>query len=230
MFRLTVLGDFDFFELEGVDPTLGGYVNLANGSFVGAQIDEADSDYASIHRDLRVLSTVLVFIFCIVMMNMYIGVLGHKYDDFKESVNVVYANEKSECIGRWLLRLDFWSWLFPCIGRCLFRLDLLDPCSNTYKDPDSEDESDDDSDGEQKDQPKNEITIPEIDACRGNWVVVGDSSIALVTEQEGELETVKDNMKDMKKDLQDLQSVKKDLQDLQKKMDLLLKHHKIEER
>jgi len=111
MYRLGILGDFDFWELEGVDPTLSAAINSTSGIIQG-QIDEEPSDYSlTLHRDLRLLAIVLNFVLCVVIMNMYIGVLSHKYDSFKSNVGSLYGQAQCRRATRHLLHNAFWRTL-----------------------------------------------------------------------------------------------------------------------
>lgn len=189
MYRLCILGDFDFWELEGVDPTLSGRVN-ATGYLVNAQLDEDESDFVPLlHRDLRLLACMLSFLLCVVMMNMYIGVLGHKYDDFKQNVNLLYDQIQSGWVFRYLLRRKFFHKL------C---------CKDTGRDDhdrdndDSDEELDSDPDEQRLVRRRNTVAkidllrrvareenvpdwyieeaIPKIKNCSGLWIVVPDNT------------------------------------------------------
>lgn len=121
MFRLCVLGDFDLWELEGVDPV----VNFTEGMIEGvAALDEPADIYQSggdkqpIHGAIRGFFMIAVIFTAVMMMNMYIGILGKEYDNFSDKKVQMYAHQKAKFTVRYLLRRRFWMQLSQKICCC----------------------------------------------------------------------------------------------------------------
>lgn len=139
MFRLCILGDFDLWELEGIDPVFNFTERFENNGNVA--LDEPSDAYqgggekAVIHNDFRMVFMVVVLVTAVMMMNMYIGVLGKEYERFANRKVEMFAHQRAKVLVRFLLRRRFWVGLRQ----------LVCPCS-PGRFGDSDDEESDDSD------------------------------------------------------------------------------------
>lgn len=84
IFRLDVLGDFDIFEIQGLDNVVVADKNLTAGEVVG-RIDEPtvnqDDPEAKWHIGIRTFVVINVIVIHVMILNMYIGLLSSIYDD-----------------------------------------------------------------------------------------------------------------------------------------------------
>jgi len=111
--RLFILGDFDLYEMEGVDQVIHG---TSSGSHIDATIQDGE------HRErlddgLRVFIAGAVFLGPVLFLNVFIGVLGSAYEDAKAQINGNFMKFRLDHLMVLLLRDFFFSNLF-CLRHC----------------------------------------------------------------------------------------------------------------
>lgn len=119
--RLTFLGDFDMFELMGVDDgimirnasLLKAAVDGDNwteaedvGSFAGIDEDEQNPTYM---KGIRAWALMWAFIGPVIFMNIYIGLLGSAYEQAKEHIGALFAKFRISTLTMLLLRRHFFE-------------------------------------------------------------------------------------------------------------------------
>merc|ERR1712129_692490 len=103
-FRLGILGDFDFFELEGLDTVY----TESNGVWE-PQDPEPSPLYFLVHGWFYVTSMCLLLL----MTDLLIGILSSNYDRYEDQGRPLFLKERARMIAR----LSVW---FPgCFHRCL---------------------------------------------------------------------------------------------------------------
>jgi hypothetical protein len=142
MFRLTLLGDFDLWELEGVDPV----VNLNSSTWGDSggveQVYEPAEGNPLVHNCLRYFSMVGCLVTAVVMMNMFIGVLSNAYERYSERKVEMFHHYKAKITLRCMLRRRFWLWFISKCG-CLHWCQPERKTREYRWDFDSDDDSDD---------------------------------------------------------------------------------------
>lgn len=125
IFRLTLMGDFDMWALEGVDDRIKLPASLRNST-----IDiENGSTIAEMHKALRVWVLILALVFPVVLLNVYVGIVGKVYEDAKNANVAIAGSFRIVSSFRLLLHRRFWKkccWflsLDTCARRC-FRGEL----------------------------------------------------------------------------------------------------------
>jgi len=220
MFRLTVMGDFDSFELEGIDPQLQTEDNIT-------QLDENPADWAAdatnpgkakdFHVGIRVMTMAFGTAMTIIAMNMYIGVLSVAYNDNSALKYQLYGHAKSKFVLRYLLRKRAWKlvlWVFSC-GRCCnpWDEDLDDLPRDGYSRfaqevaQWAEQFSPEDSDGTDEDGEVNDTNLPQMPSdfvehnlpenWQGFWCTVPDDLLPQSSDAD-EAEQLRDNQRDLK--------------------------------
>lgn len=107
VFRVVMLGDFDLYELEGVDDTVRGNFSLETGE-VNAVVDEGDFNHL-IHYGLQLFFIVSVLM-GLVLMNIYIALLGNLYDSGKAHRHQLHQVLKADSTYTLLLYKHFCPW------------------------------------------------------------------------------------------------------------------------
>mmetsp|Transcript_70114 Transcript_70114/g.194997 ORF Transcript_70114/g.194997 Transcript_70114/m.194997 type:complete len:604 (-) Transcript_70114:174-1985(-) len=112
IFRLDILGDFDLWELEGVDDVVEGSINTTSG-LIDAGIDEGQRN-RQFHRGIRELFFVCSVMITVMAMNVYIGLLGNIYTDLKAQEFENHARFRANKACRlmlWRTKFSPWSCL-----------------------------------------------------------------------------------------------------------------------
>merc|ERR1712048_639455 len=79
IFRLTLMGDFDMWALEGIDDRMKFPASVSN-----ATIDiENGHAIPEMHNLLRIWVLVLSIVFPVVLLNVYVGIISKVYEDAK---------------------------------------------------------------------------------------------------------------------------------------------------
>eukprot|EP00931_Biecheleriopsis_adriatica_P103938 TRINITY_DN78715_c0_g1_i1.p1 TRINITY_DN78715_c0_g1~~TRINITY_DN78715_c0_g1_i1.p1 ORF type:complete len:726 (+),score=102.68 TRINITY_DN78715_c0_g1_i1:32-2209(+) len=112
MYRLNVMGDFDLYELEGVDDTVSGHIfgNLTGdriAAFVDGTVDEGDE--VEISAGIRFFFMLISLVVHIVFMNVYIGLLSTLYEDAKAKKHELYYKHLADKTYDYLMRRSFWE-------------------------------------------------------------------------------------------------------------------------
>jgi hypothetical protein len=81
VYRLAFLGDFDLYELEGLDPAFDGHIG--KGGKLEGGLDDPSEEGIIYKHGIRVFFVCVSFFFTISFMNVYIGILSNEYDTFR---------------------------------------------------------------------------------------------------------------------------------------------------
>lgn len=120
IFRLTLMGDFDMWALEGVDDRIQLPADLRNAS-----IDIVNGPTVKeMHKALRFWVLILALVFPVVLLNVYVGIIGKVYEDAKNSNIAITSGFRIVSSFRLLLHRRFWKRC--CCGA--FTLDTLARC------------------------------------------------------------------------------------------------------
>jgi len=113
--RLFWMGDFDMFELEGVDGTVKGTIT----NQISVDLTEDDGDHnPKIKYGMRLFALFAVFLGPILFMNIFITVLGDAYSKAKDEINERFVRYRTNCVKILLLRKLFCrKYLNLCKGR-----------------------------------------------------------------------------------------------------------------
>jgi len=106
VFRLFWMGDFDMFELEGVDGTVQGSISKAGSGFT-ADLTEDDGDHTNFKNGIRLFAGFAVFLGPILFMNTFITVLGDAYSESKNQINERFVRYRTNSLKLLLLRRLF---------------------------------------------------------------------------------------------------------------------------
>eukprot|EP00439_Symbiodinium_sp_Y106_P030674 s3029_g3.t1 len=103
VFRLTVLGDFDLAELEGLDDKVTAQLTKLNrtSSEITGSVDVDSSDWTDqYHRAVRYQFLILSMVITVVVMNVYIGLLGELYGQAEKRSRQLYNHYRATCAYR----------------------------------------------------------------------------------------------------------------------------------
>jgi hypothetical protein len=118
--RLFWMGDFDLFELEGVDGTVTGNVNWVNSTQWSADLTEDDGDHTRWMWGTRIFAFGCLAIGPILFLNTLIAVLGNAYEDCKKEINSRFVKYRLNALKILFLRR-------LCIDR-MFRYGIFGRC------------------------------------------------------------------------------------------------------
>eukprot|EP00427_Karlodinium_veneficum_P038969 CAMPEP_0169288340 /NCGR_PEP_ID=MMETSP1016-20121227/60500_1 /TAXON_ID=342587 /ORGANISM="Karlodinium micrum, Strain CCMP2283" /LENGTH=280 /DNA_ID=CAMNT_0009378549 /DNA_START=483 /DNA_END=1325 /DNA_ORIENTATION=- len=102
IFRLTLMGDFDMWGLEGVDDRL----QIDHNKTTLIQHGVPDEQ---MHNALRLWVLMLALVFAVVLLNVYVGIIGKEYEDAKDKGIAVAGRFRILCSFRLLLHRRFWK-------------------------------------------------------------------------------------------------------------------------
>lgn len=115
IFRLTVLGDFDLSELEGLSDSIHARIN---GTKVSGDVDVDSKDWDDeFHRGVRYEFVVLSLVITVVVMNVYIGLLGELYTTAQKKCKRLFRNYRASCAYRHMCELFLFRCLRPDVHR-----------------------------------------------------------------------------------------------------------------
>merc|ERR1712048_1190884 len=112
MFRLSLFGDFDLFELEGVDPSY-----IRNNDAWEPQDPDPTQMYVPVH----VLFYIVGACITLTLMNLLIGILSANYDRFEDQSAQIFVRSRALILVRHAARP--WArfpWHVPMLygGKC----------------------------------------------------------------------------------------------------------------
>mmetsp|Transcript_17174 Transcript_17174/g.30110 ORF Transcript_17174/g.30110 Transcript_17174/m.30110 type:complete len:641 (-) Transcript_17174:169-2091(-) len=93
VFKIALLGDFDVWELEGVDPVVEGTVRHSKGTKSGLNGQIDDGEPSAVYNDgVMLFSMVITVTVSILSMNVAIGVVSSLYDEAKSKANQIHSH------------------------------------------------------------------------------------------------------------------------------------------
>jgi len=113
IYRLTFMGDFDLFELEGVDEAVTGEIHgkvtdhVVDADIVSGQVD--DGDPTKSYLPIRLFFVVLSIVSNIMLMNVYIGLLSSLYDEAKAKKKHLHFHHLADLAYQYVVRRLFWE-------------------------------------------------------------------------------------------------------------------------
>jgi len=118
MFRLNILGDFDIWELQGLDPV----VKASKPWLVNDTVGEVDDPTPSgveweWHLGIRALFVLCAVCIHLMVLNVYIGLLSSIYDDLYKQRRQLLCQYKTVFAWKLLLEMRFWQ-MISCRCRC----------------------------------------------------------------------------------------------------------------
>jgi len=133
-FRLFWLADMDIYELDGVDGTMDlsakavntMYNRLTNGTwanqnFTDDQFEIGTSGDGDLNKNdkngMRFFMVMSVFLGTVMFMNVYIALLGNKYDDVKAEINERFTQFRLQCVKSMMLRCHMFMMIRTALGK-----------------------------------------------------------------------------------------------------------------
>merc|ERR1712113_292088 len=111
-----MLGDFNIYELQGVDSQVVGSEVLSpksmNGSLEATILQGNNRD--RIDNGMRIFVMGAVFFGPLLFLNVFIGVLSSAYDSAKSRVNEIFAQFRLSTLLVLILRDYFWTCFWCC--------------------------------------------------------------------------------------------------------------------
>jgi len=112
MFRLDFSGDFDLGDMEGMNPTITGKINRTTGDFVDVAENNA-LPHPVIGHGVLVLYMLCTTVITLLFLNVYIGILSNKYDNFYEDRSAHFMSFRLDYTYRLLSRRAMMEQLCP---------------------------------------------------------------------------------------------------------------------
>ncbi|CAE7729660.1 unnamed protein product, partial [Symbiodinium pilosum] len=100
IFRLTVLGDFDLSELEGLSDHVTARLDPKTNKITGTVDVNSDEWAPKYHRTIRYEFVILTLVITVVVMNVYVGLLGELYHKAERRCRQLYNNYRASCAYR----------------------------------------------------------------------------------------------------------------------------------
>jgi len=115
VFKFALLGDFDVWELEGVDAVVEG--NMSHRGGVNAEID--DGKPSEVYNDgVMIFAMIITVTVSILSMNVAIGLVSSLYEEAKANANQIYSHFKAGYLFKMMTQRYFVSRFWDCCWPC----------------------------------------------------------------------------------------------------------------